>query len=304
MKRHVGRLGVAWLLWRILGREPRPGTRIEQSHPWPQPGFTVFWNDAEYFIRDFGVASAPAVLLIHGWGDHSGVVWQRIAPRLAAHWRVVTIDHRNHGKSDARRGRYEIEDAADEIAGVMGELGLDRVHVIGYSMGGMIAQALAHRHPDRVDRLVLGGTSAGGASAPERAAAWIAFWIGRSLDRISRVEFSAVKWWYLRAVGVFDGEHGDWLWNEQMARDPELYWQAGFAALRFDSTEWVGGLPHPVMIFLPAQDQLVFPHLQRRLVGLVRDPVVLTLDGARHEAPLSHDGQIAAAVHGFLARTD
>ena len=81
--------------------------------------------------------------------------WYRIGPGLAEKYRVIMVDHRGHGLAPLARDRFEVEDLADDMAGVLDALGVGRPSVVGYSMGGAIAQAFARRHPHRVDRLML-----------------------------------------------------------------------------------------------------------------------------------------------------
>jgi 3-oxoadipate enol-lactonase len=82
---------------------------------------------------------------------------------LAKAFDFVSYDQRGLGQSDKPPTPYTMADYADDAASLLDELGWQRANVIGYSFGGMVAQYLATRHPDRIERLVLAATSAGGA---------------------------------------------------------------------------------------------------------------------------------------------
>ncbi|HEX9763032.1 MAG TPA: alpha/beta fold hydrolase, partial [Acidimicrobiia bacterium] len=156
LRRLVGGL----VLWRLFAPPLHPAFRPPQEHPWRLGGQTVFVADQEFLVRETGPVDGRPLVLIHGLGGSSLSEWYQIAPKLAAERRVIMIDHRSHGLSPAASSRYEVEDVADDIAGILDELGLGVVDVAGFSMGGAIAQALAHRHPARVRRLALIATFA------------------------------------------------------------------------------------------------------------------------------------------------
>ena len=101
------------------------------------------------------------VLLIMGLGMAS-TAWWRTVPVLAKRLRVITFDNRGAGRSDAPRGPYTLAQLAADAVAVLDAAGEERAHVYGFSLGGMIAQELALRHPERVSKLVLGATTPGG----------------------------------------------------------------------------------------------------------------------------------------------
>jgi pimeloyl-ACP methyl ester carboxylesterase len=115
----------------------------------------------------FGDATAPPLLLVMGLASQM-VLWDdEFCEQLAERFFVIRFDNRDIGRStilrdkpiptrvqlllrDKRGAAYELNDMADDAAGLLDHLGIDKAHVVGVSMGGMIAQLLAIRHPDRV----------------------------------------------------------------------------------------------------------------------------------------------------------
>ena len=111
--------------------------------------------DMYYEIR----GSGPVLLVVPGQAQPVGDVEPLIA-LLAEHHTVIAMDNRGTGRTSAPRGPYSIEQMADDLVALMDHLGIERAHVLGISMGGRLALALAIDHPERVDRLVLVSTSA------------------------------------------------------------------------------------------------------------------------------------------------
>ena len=103
------------------------------------------------------------ILMIMGLGASSAVWDPELVAELARTFRVITFDNRGTGQSDKPDAPYSIEMFADDAAGLLGKLEVARAHIFGVSMGGMIAQEFALRHPARTATLTLGCTTAGGA---------------------------------------------------------------------------------------------------------------------------------------------
>jgi 3-oxoadipate enol-lactonase len=101
------------------------------------------------------------VLLVMGLGMNA-TGWWRTIPVLAERLGLVAFDNRGSGRSDVPEGPYSLEQMADDAMAVLDACGLERAHVYGISLGGIIAQQIALAHPERVDRLVLGATTPGG----------------------------------------------------------------------------------------------------------------------------------------------
>lgn len=116
-------------------------------------------NGIDIYYEEHG--EGEPLLLIMGWGGNAAS-WLPQVPGLAERFRVITFDNRGVGRTDAPDGPYSVRNMARDAAGLLDTLGIEKAHVMGISMGGMIAQALAIEHPERVDALVLGCTSPGG----------------------------------------------------------------------------------------------------------------------------------------------
>lgn len=102
----------------------------------------------------------PWLVLIQGMGlDRSG--WGPVLRQLRRHFRLVLVDNRGSGRSGLPAGSFDVADMAADVVAVLDGAGIRRAHVMGASLGGMVAQELAIDHPERVDALVLVSTTPG-----------------------------------------------------------------------------------------------------------------------------------------------
>jgi (E)-2-((N-methylformamido)methylene)succinate hydrolase len=151
-----------------------------------------------------GGGEKPPVMLIHGVGA-DGTSWDLIAAALAPAFRVLRLDLRGHGQSGHIEGALTLDDLVRDVVDVLDTCAVPAAHIVGFSLGGMIAQALALQHADRVQRLVLLSAVA-----------------GRTAEERERVQARLA---ILREQGIaaITGAAQDrWFTPEFIARNPEL----------------------------------------------------------------------------------
>jgi pimeloyl-ACP methyl ester carboxylesterase len=116
-------------------------------------------NDIELYHEVHG--EGMPLVLISGLGYPSWQ-WHLMVPHLEKHFQVITLDNRGVGQSDKPAGPYTASMLAKDTVGLLNALGIDKAVVMGHSMGGFIAQAMALEYPERVDKLILASTNFGG----------------------------------------------------------------------------------------------------------------------------------------------
>lgn len=230
----------------------------------------------EFFLRDTGGDGTPAMLL-HGWMATADLNWCGAYTDLAAAgYRVLAIDHRGHGRGLRPLDPFRLEDCAADAAAVLRELELTPALIVGYSMGGAIAQLVARDHPDVAEGVVLSGTAQHWQDPQSRRAFRAMGVVGLSLSLAPRT------FWRLgfRRTGLPQDERTVWAQSELMRHSARDIAEAGRELGRFDSRPWLGAVLPPVGVLITTRDELVPVRRQRELAAASGGPVF--------EAEMSH----------------
>jgi 3-oxoadipate enol-lactonase len=234
------------------------------------PVRTVVVRDrGEFFLRDTG-GEGPVVMLLHGWLACADLNWWPVYGPLAhAGYRVLAIDHRGHGRGLRPLVPFRLADCAGDAAAVLRELDVAPALVVGYSMGGAIAQLVAHEHPDVVSGLLLSGTAAHWQDPPTRREFRALGMVGLMLALAPAATYRAG----LKRSGIRETRETAYLQSELMRHSPRDVIEAGRELGRFDSRAWLGSLPGPIAMVLTTRDELVSPRKQRELAQASRAQV-------------------------------
>jgi 3-oxoadipate enol-lactonase len=214
----------------------------------------------EVFLRDTG-GDGPPLLLLHGWTASADLNWYAQYGPLSARHRVLAVDHRGHGRGMRALADFRLADCADDAAGVLRALGVERALVAGYSMGGPIGLLLAQRHADLVRGLVLCATSANWRT-PRMRTVW---WSMAALRFALGVAPYALWRGGLRAAGLPDDAQTTWIAGECVRGSARDIAEAGRELGRFDARPWLVELHAPAAVVVTLEDTAVPPRLQRDL---------------------------------------
>ncbi|TWT10810.1 alpha/beta fold hydrolase [Reyranella sp. CPCC 100927] len=237
----------------------------------------------------------PPLILLHGAeADHA--MFDAFAPLLAAHFTVIACDQRDSGKTRNPPDAYSLLDLADDAAGLIEGLGHGHAHVFGTSLGGAIAQALAARHPTKVDRLVLSSTFRVGANLLElnptaiQAIAALRAELPASAPKIAAYFFPAA---YLEAhpqvSAIFAGNSRD---EAQKAR------RAGL--MRHPVSVDLAAVTAPALVLAASEDRLIPPAHTLSLADAIAGARTHTIQGVGHVATIQDPAAVARPVIDFL----
>jgi len=258
-------------------------------------------NGARLYYEVYG--EGEPLLLIMGLGANH-LSWTAQIPVYSREFRVIAFDNRGTGQSDFPAGaEYTIPVLADDAAALLDALGVDSAHVYGISMGGMIAQEMALRHPDRVESLILGATTPGGpnAVAPQPEALTPLLEQGAAIDRSVNPALLDV----LFSPG-FLADHGSELATafQSMADYPQTSREAYQAQLRavaaHDTYDRLPDIDAPTLLLHGTDDPLLPAGNGRILAERIPGAKLVLLNGARHAYLLEKQAEADAAVLDFL----
>jgi len=239
----------------------------------PGRGRTFVWQRQ-------GPPGAPTVLLIHGLVASGGLNWFPVIPELAREFNVLAVDLRGHGRSMRAGTAFRLSDCADDVAAVADVLGVERFIVVGYSLGGPVAQLVWHRHRDRVAGLVLCATSRNfGGTPPERM-----FFAGLLGGILGVQAFNALPLpWKVRPAEADDRVRPEedrdpliarWAVDELRRTDVLSAISAMAMMGRFTSHEWVGSVDVPAAVVVTTRDHLVSSARQLKLARAIQGATV------------------------------
>jgi 3-oxoadipate enol-lactonase len=182
-------------------------------------------------------------------------------PLRDAGYRVIAVDHRGHGRGIRSGAPFRLDDCAEDVAELLRQMEVGPTLVVGYSMGGAIAQLLAHRHPDVVRGMVLSATSAQWRRERRMRLAWRTM----SALQFALTHYNHRFWKRLMRRSGFPQDVLDWIIGELERSDPRAIAEAGREMSRFDSRPWLAEIEAPVDVIVPTNDELVPPSFQRSL---------------------------------------
>jgi 3-oxoadipate enol-lactonase len=242
--------------------------------PWLPPGSEVeLPGRGTTFARDSGppasAPGAPAVLLLHGWAVTGDLNWFPAYAPLAERYRVISLDHRGHGRGlRPANGIVRLTDCADDADALLGVLGIDRAVVVGYSMGGAVAQLLWKRHPERVAGLVLASTARHFQGGPVSALWYRSYTpLAHAAHRASAPAEAMVRWRVDRRVR--GSERALWMRGELEQASPAGVLSAMRSLGRFRSNSWIGSVDVPASVVITTKDRTVPAWAQRRLAAAI-----------------------------------
>lgn len=267
---------------------------------------TIRTNGIDLYYEEQGTGT-PLVLL--GGLGYPSWQWHRMVPLLAERLRVITPDNRGVGLSSKPPGPYTASMLAADTLGLLDALEIDQAVIMGHSMGGFIAQALALEYPQRVSKLILAATNFGGPRHVPITAAAMKVLGDVSGDAVTRFQNGLA----VSTAAGFAERHpeliAEWLaWRAANPVDPAAYGaqMAVGLALLDEAAAFERKLPAitaPTLILFGAEDAVVPPANAPLLAQQIPHSAVRILEGAGHFFPIEVPEAAAEVVTEFILRS-
>jgi len=242
----------------------------------------------------FGASdNAAPVVLLHGWWVNGYTNFGSAYGVLAANRRVVMIDLRGHGNGADTEGRFDLDTCADDVTRILDELGIEAATVVGYSLGGDVAQLVAKRSPERVAGLVLASTTE--LFCGHLAIRWQFKGLELSAAALKRIPTPIRTPLFHSIASIFCARYPKWVRPEVLRCDPVAVLEAGAALGSFNSSEWIGELSMPIAVVVTARDRVIPSDAQYRLADDARAVTTIQID-ADHDIPVRNDPRFTDAL--------
>jgi len=243
------------------------------------------------------------VLLVHGF-TNAGMAWmQQIAALTFAGYRAIAPDLRGHGQSEAATGVTTVEDFADDLIALLDHLGVERAHVCGLSLGGMIVLQMALDHPQRVGALVVANSQASFAM-PELGPVvdgWLAMFAQPEgpLKRF-QATWPAMLNEAFRESKAGQGVYESWCELARRTSGASLS-QVALGMRRFDVGERLAEIAQPALVIAGSEDKLFPPETVRAISDAMPNARYALIEGAAHISSLDSPAEFNRLLLGALA---
>ncbi len=292
-------VAIAAKLLKELGIDTGAGDVLGAAHTGVgRPGYTADAPRIRFFVREArNGAPRTTVVLSHALGGDASM-WDTLANDLAADCRVVTYDHRGHGGSDAPAGPYSLAELADDAARVIAANAQEPVVWIGVSMGGMVGQELALRHPQRVRALVIANSS--GGYPPEAQALWQQRIEAVQAGGMAAITDMVLGRYFRPAFHQQQPAAVERFRRRLLATDAGGYIACCHAVRNLDTLPRLKGVRVPALVIAGELDQGTPVAMSQALVAALPQARLQVLRDAAHISATEQPAAFAAAVRDFI----
>ncbi|HTV94364.1 MAG TPA: alpha/beta fold hydrolase [Steroidobacteraceae bacterium] len=241
----------------------------------------------------------PPLILIHGIGAsrHS---WDGLIRHLKSEYRCVSYDLRGHGLSPSPRPPYSLDDLIEDLEALRRELHLEKAHLAGHSLGGMIGPAYARRYPERV--LSLGLFSTAAFRTAEDGAKVRGVVAAMRTRGIPPVLATLKERWFTPEFAARSPEVIERRMQQVIETDQDVFLSVFDIYAETEMAPWLSGIRHPSLVLTGENDGGCPPRLNAQIAASMPNAELVILPGLRHAILLEAPQLVAPPVLDFLRR--
>lgn len=276
-----------------LSREdfPTPGL--------PEGEFVELPGRGTTFMRDNKRANAPALLLLHGWTVNAALNFYGLFAHLTDDYRLIALDHRGHGRGLRNEEKFRLDDCADDAAALLDDLEIENAIVLGYSMGGAVAQLLWDRHRQKVNSLVLCSTASRFGQIRNEQVMGGIITAASAVTRRTPLSLRTRLTERVLVSKYDDTPLGHFAREQARQNDLHAIIEAGHEVAVFDFRQKATGIDVPAAAVVTTRDETVPMHRQLQMANAIPDCEIFRIE-ARHDACVTRPERFNDAVSQAL----
>lgn len=249
--------------------------------------------DCAFFIEGDG----PPLMMVHGIGARHGT-WRGLVDNLKSDFRCISFDLRGHGESPVPPTPYTLDDLVADVEALREKLGIDRMHLIGHSLGGMIGPAYARAHPDRVMSLGLLSTAAGRTEDDStKVGAVVAAMEEQGIIEV--LETLIARWF----TDDFIANRPDAIQarlRQVTETPPDVFLNVFHIYAETEMAPWLHEVAAPSLVLTGELDGGCNPRLNRFIADTLPNAELVIMEGLKHAILLEAPERVADHVRAFL----
>ena len=243
--------------------------------------------------------SGPPVFMVHGIGSRrSG--WDGIIENLKQDFTCISYDLRGHGESPIPDAEFGLDELVDDLEALQEKLGIEKAHVIGHSLGGMIGPAYARRHPERVISLGLLSTAAGRTAEDSAKVKGVV--TAMEEKGIEQVLGTLVERWYTDAFIAARPDAIKMRIKQVVDTPPEIFLNVFRIYAGTEMAPWLNEVKTPSLVLTGEFDGGCNPRLNAFIAGELDNSELVILDGLKHSILMEAPEKVSRAVRDFIKR--
>lgn len=243
----------------------------------------------------------PALVMIHGIGARK-TGWDKITASLKDRYTCIRYDLRGHGESPVPDEPFGLDELVADLEAIRQRLGVEQMHIIGHSLGGMIGPAYAHKYPERVLSIGLLSTAAFRSAQDSENVLNVV----RAMESkgIAQVLQTLTQRWFTEAFCVQHPEVIEWRKQQVIDTDGEVFLNVFRVYAQTEMSPWLHEIEQPCLVLTGELDGGCNPELNQKIADALPNSQLAIMPGLKHAILIEASDRVAPFIKTFLEKVD